>query len=189
MRDAVALAAIRVINYLTNHLVNHIPSYRLRHACYRGLGLSIGPGAGVHLGCYVWFFGPSQVRRTGARIGANTRVNRSCCLDVRGPLFIGDNVSISPEVAIVTTQHDLTASDFRLQSRPVVIEDHVWIGMRATILPGSTIGKGAVVAAGAVVSGTVPPLSVVGGIPARPIGSRPASVLGYSLDLPLPALE
>jgi acetyltransferase-like isoleucine patch superfamily enzyme len=183
------LAAVRVVNYLTNHLVNHIPSYRLRHAWYRALGLSIGPGSGVHLNCYVWFFGPGQVRRTGARVGANTRVNRGCCLDVRGPLLIGDNVSISPEVAIVTTQHDLAAADFRLQSRPVVIEDHVWIGMRATILPGSTIGRGAVVAAGAVVAGAVPPLSVVGGIPARPIGRRPAGALGYTLDPPLSALE
>ncbi|MGZ4664690.1 MAG: acyltransferase, partial [Frankiaceae bacterium] len=183
------LAAIRVVNYLTNHLVNHIPSYRLRHAWYRALGLSIGPGSAVHLGCYVWFFGPGHIRRTGAKIGANTRVNRSCCLDVRGPLLIGDNVSISPEVAIVTTQHDPAAPDFRLQSRPVVVEDHVWIGMRATILPGSTIGRGAVVAAGAVVTGSVPPLSVVGGIPARPIGRRPASALGYTLDPPLSALE
>ena len=189
MRPVLRAAVVRVVNYLTNHVVNHVPSYRFRHAWYRALGLSLGPGAGVHMGCYFWFYGPGQVRRTGATIGANTRINRNCCLDVRGPLTIGDNVSVSPEVAIITTQHRLASVDFALESRPVVIEDNVWIGIRATILPGTTIGRGAVVAAGAVVSGKVPPLTVVAGVPARPIAERPEEAAQYRLDAPFPLFE
>jgi maltose O-acetyltransferase len=141
------------------------------------------------MGCYLWFYGPGHTARTGSRIGANTRINRDCCLDVRGPLIIGDNVSVSPEVAIITTQHDWRSPGFELQSRPVVIEDHVWVGMRATILPGSTIGRGAVVAAGAVVSGNIPPLSVAAGVPAGVVASRPAEALDYVLDASSPLFE
>lgn len=172
-----------MLNYVTNHVISHVPSYRLRHEWYRkALGVTLGPGASVQLGCYVWFYGPGQLRRSGLRIGTNSRINRGCCLDGRGPLVIGDNVSVSPEVAIVTAHHRYDSQDFALESRGVVIDDHVWIGMRATILPGATIGRGAVVAAGAVVSGQVPPMTVVAGVPARPVADRPDHAAAYLLD-------
>jgi acetyltransferase-like isoleucine patch superfamily enzyme len=120
-RDGKELA-VRVLNYLTNHIVAHVPSFTVRHAWYRRvLGISLGSGSGVHMGCYVWFFGPGHLRRSGLGIGANTRINRDCCLDARGSVQIGDNVSISPEVAILTTQHRLEAAGFPVESRPVVI--------------------------------------------------------------------
>jgi maltose O-acetyltransferase len=182
--------AVRVLNYLTNHVINRIPSYGVRHAWYRrSLGIDLGDHAGIHLGCYVWFYGPHQARRTGVHIGANSRINRDCCLDARGPIHIGDNVSVSPEVAILTTHHRLDLPGFPLESRGVVIEDHVWIGMRATILPGTIIGRGAVVAAGAVARGVIPPMTVVAGVPARPVGTRPPEALGYVLDGPFPLFE
>jgi maltose O-acetyltransferase len=182
--------AVRVLNYATNHVVNRVPSFAFRRAWYRRVvGISLGDHSGVHLGCYLWFFGPGQVRRSGCSIGAGTRINRDCCLDIRGPLQIGSNVSVSPEVAILTAQHRVDSPDFALVTRPVVIEDNVWIGMRATILPGTTIGPGAIVAAGAVVTGTVPPLTVVAGVPARPIGGRSADAAGYVLDQPFPLFE
>lgn len=180
---------VRALNYATNHVVSHVPSFGLRKAWYRSVGLDVGRGSDIHMGCYLWFYGPGHTARTGSSIGANTRINRDCCLDVRGPLTIGDNVSISPGVALITTQHDWRSSGFELQSRPVVISDHVWIGLRATVLPGSTIGRGAIVAAGAVVSGDVPPLSVAAGVPARVIASRPAQALDYVLDAPSPLFE
>lgn len=189
VRGGAALLGIRGVNYLTNEVVSHIPSYRLRHAWYRALGVEIGAGSGIHLGCYLWFYGPGQLRRTRVQIGRNTRINRRCCLDGRGQLTIGDNVSISPEVVILTTQHAWREPGFPLETRSVVVEDHVWIGMRAVILPGTVIGRGAVVAAGAVVSGTVPPLTVVAGIPARPVASRPGDALSYQFDHPFPLFE
>ncbi len=65
----------------------------------------------------------------------------------------------------------------------------MWIGMRATILPGTIIGRGAVVAAGAVARGVIPPMTVVAGVPARPVGTRPPEALGYVLDGPFPLFE
>jgi acetyltransferase-like isoleucine patch superfamily enzyme len=183
------LSSIRVINYLTNHVVNHMPSYRIRLAWYRSLGVRVGEGSAIHLNCYFWFFGPGQVRRVGVTIGANTRINRGCCIDGRGELAIGNNVSISPEVAIITTQHEWRSLDFCLQSEPVVIEDHVWIGMRATVLPGTTVGHGSVIAAGAVASGHIPAFSVVAGVPARVVAQRPEQAARYVLNARSPLFE
>jgi acetyltransferase-like isoleucine patch superfamily enzyme len=189
-RDATKTLAVRLLAYLTNHIVAHLPSYRLRHAWYRRvLGLALDTGSGVHMGCFLWFNGPGQIRRDGSRIGARTRINRDCCLDVRGPLMIGDDVSVSPEVMILTGEHRHDRPGFAFETQPVVIEDHVWIGSRALILPGAFIGRGAVIAAGAVVSGTVAPMAVVGGIPARPLRNRPERALDYALNEPLPLFE
>ncbi len=103
--------------------------------------------------------------------------------------MIGDNVSVSPEVTILTAQHRVDDPEFRVENRRVVIEDHVWIGTRATILPGVTLGRGCVVAAGAVVTRDVAPFVIVGGVPARPVGTRPESAAAYVLDQRLPLFE
>jgi maltose O-acetyltransferase len=181
---------VRVLGYVTNHLVAHLPSYRLRHAWYRRvLGLTLARSCGIYMGCFLWFNGPGEVRRNGSCIGARTRINRSCCLDLRGPLQIGHDVSVSPEVMILTAQHRHDLPGFAFETKPVVIEDHVWIGSRAVILPGTSLGRGAVVAAGAVVSGRVAPMTVVAGVPARPLRLRPEQSIDYVLDYPLPLFE
>jgi maltose O-acetyltransferase len=181
---------IRLIGYLTNYFIANIPSWKLRHFWYRRvLGIALGPRAGVHLGCYWWFYGPGQVRRTGVSIGANSRINRDCMIDVRGGVTIGDNVSISPQVAISTAAHSAVDRGFRVEIRPVAIEDNVWIGMRATILGGVTLGRGSVVAAGAVVTKDVPPLTIVAGVPAKPVGMRPEEASHYVIEEDLRLFE
>jgi acetyltransferase-like isoleucine patch superfamily enzyme len=187
------LFCIRILNYLTNHVVAHVPSFALRHLWYRRvLGIQLGQQAGVHMGAYVWFYGPRAIRHNGVRIGRNSRINRNCTIDARSPLTIGDNVSVSPEVMILAGTHDV--NDPRFPPSPVgpwavAIEDYVWIGSRAMILPGVTLGRGAVVAAGSVVTKDVPPLTIVAGVPAKPIGVRDAGATAYALDSPLPLFE
>ena len=171
--------------YTTNHVVSHVPSRLLRHAWYRRVvGLELAQGADVDLGTQLWFYGPGHMRRTTVSIGTGTRINADVILDCRGGIEIGDHVSISPQVAIVTADHDHHAADFALRHRRVVIEDHVWIGMRATILPGVRIGRGAVVAAGAVVIRDVEPRSIVAGVPARRIAERNPDSIAYELSEP-----
>ena len=89
-----------------------------------------------------------------------------------GGIQIGNAVSISSEVLILTADHDPGSTDFAGRNRKVIIEDYVWIGTRAMILPGVTIGRGAIVAAGAVVSKNVEPFTVVAGVPAQCIKKR-----------------
>jgi acetyltransferase-like isoleucine patch superfamily enzyme len=187
-RGAKALL-LQIVRYLTNDVIAHVPSYRLRHAWYRrALGMTIGAGTALGLGQYVHTAGRPRADRPGIRIGVRTVVNRGCCLDGRGGLTIGDNVSISPGVWILTDEHDMQSPFFPEVLAPVVIGDYAWLGSRATILPGVTVGEGAVVAAGAVVTRDVPPYTVVGGIPARPIGARSRD-LRYRLDRYRPLFE
>jgi acetyltransferase-like isoleucine patch superfamily enzyme len=90
-------------------------------------------------------------------------------------------VSIGPEAALLTLGHDPRSPTFADRGGPVSVGDRAWIGFRAIVLPGVTIGEGAVVGAGGVVSRDVPPFTIVAGNPARPIGSRPADI-SYALS-------
>ena len=114
-------------------------------------------------------------------IGKSSVINQRCRIDTRGSVTIGSNVSISQEVIILTGDHCSESPDFPFRSRAVVIEDYVWIGTTVMILPGVTIGEGAVVAAGATVHKTVPPYTIVGGVPAKFIKKRPRD-LNYKID-------
>lgn len=100
------------------------------------------------------------------RVGSgymNYRVTVECFHSIE----IGNDVIVGPDVVIRDSDnHSLNGANC---SAPIVISDNVWIGQRATILKGVTIGAGAVVAAGAVVTKSVPPFSLVGGVPARVI--------------------
>jgi len=184
--NRIAFVAAHLLNYATNHVVSRIPFYSIRGAWYQHvMGIEMGRGSAVQLDCYLWSYGPRSNRRLQTRIGARSVINRGCIIDVRTGLTIGADVSISPEVAILSTQHDLNDVEFSLQGKRVVIEDHVWIGMRATVLPGVTIGRGAVIAAGAVVTKDVAPLDIVAGVPARPVGRRK---LDPNYKLPNPPL-
>lgn len=161
--------------YLTNHWINRIPSHFLRHAWYaRVMAFEIQPGTSL-------LMGTTFDTRGQLWIGPNSVVNEKCRLDNRAGLTIGSNVSISSEVMILTATHDVQSPTFAGIDLPVVIDDYVWIGARAIILPGVHLGRGSVVAAGSVVTADVPENAVVGGIPARPIGSREVE-LTYQLD-------
>jgi len=151
--------------YFANYWINKLPFYFIRHAYYRKVnGIRIGKGSSIHLNCFI--------TGNNIEIAENTTINRRCFLDGRGRLFIGDRVSISPEVHLITGDHDYNSPGFTFRSKDVIIEDYVWVGSRATILPGVTLGEGAVICAGAVVTKDVEPFSVVAGIPAVKIRER-----------------
>lgn len=105
-------------------------------------------------------------------VGKHTRINKKCVLDGRGGLCIGNCVDIAQDVYIWTEQHDYNSPTYNAVTASVIIEDYAWIASRATILPGVKIGRGAVVACGAVVTKDVAPLSIVAGVPAKVIGQR-----------------
>ncbi|OWK71602.1 acetyltransferase [Pedobacter sp. AJM] len=113
-------------------------------------------------------------------IGDNTLIGHGALLDARKGLVIGSNVNLSNEVMVWSLHHDYNDEFFKIIGDKVIIEDYAWICSRAIILPGITIGKGAVVAAGSVVTKNVPPYSVVGGVPAKIISNR-SNKLSYNL--------
>ena len=159
--------------YICNEWVCKVPNLLFRKWFYKRLmKFSIGKGSSVFMHCR--FDSPKHLV-----IGKDSVVNARCRLDTRGGIKIGQNVSLSEEVIILTAHHNLHSPFFEGVTKPVVIEDYVWVGTRATILSGVTIGYGAIVAAGSVVTRDVKPFSVVGGVPAKEIGERP-ELMQYS---------
>lgn len=161
----------RVYNYLADffifklQLLCYIPSHHVRRFILRLGGAKIGKGSSVHMGCR--FFSLKKLK-----IGEDSIIGYGAFLDGRDKIIIGNHVDIASEVMIYTSEHDVTAEDFQARLAPVEIGDYVFIGPRAIILPGVKIGKGAVVAAGAVVTKDVADFSVVGGVPAGAMGER-----------------
>jgi maltose O-acetyltransferase len=157
-------------------IVGHVPSHRFRNACYRKAGVALPSTSSLH-----WrarFFAPR-----GLSIGEHTSLGSDGFYDARECITIGDCVNIAADVRIYTREHDVQSPGFAEIGGPVVIGDHAFLGGRVTILPGVTIGEGAVVASGAVVTKDVAPHAIVGGVPARQIGTRTTDLayrLGYA---------
>jgi maltose O-acetyltransferase len=184
----VKLLLLQLVRYVTNNVIAQFPWAAARHQWYRHVnGLEIGQGSVVLMGAYLYVNVGRQNGKPSIAIGKHTVINRLCCLDGRGGLRIGDNVSISPGVWLLTDEHDMNDPGFRNRPAPIEIDDYAWLGSRALVLPGVKIGRGAVVAAGAVVTKDVPPYGVVGGVPARPLGTR-STDLRYEIRF-RPALE
>jgi maltose O-acetyltransferase len=140
--------------------------YGLLFRQFRGKGIGIGKST------HIWF--PWNVE-----IGRSTHIGRYNILTANQPgdLVLGSHVMIAPYVTITAVSHDFADPGRPMQlqgawSKPVVIEDDVWIGTRSVILPGVRLGRGAIVGAGAVVTKDVPPYAIVGGNPARVIKYR-----------------
>lgn len=170
----------RLFNYVLDielfivRLAGFIPSHIARKFIYRCSGVSIGRKSYIHMGAQ--FFYPA-----GIKIGRGTIIGQNAFLDGRSRLAIGDHTDIASDVMVYNSEHDINADNFKASVAPVEIGDYVFIGPRAIILPGVNIGKGAVVAAGAVVSKDVPEYAIAGGVPAQVIGERKLKELNYRL--------
>jgi len=121
-------------------------------------GVYFGKGDKVSIGNY-------------SGIGENSRLGQA------DEIIIGDDVMIGQQLMIITQNHNFSNINqlIRLQggvTKPVKIENNVWIGARVTILCGVTIGEGAIIAAGSVVVKNIPSFSIAGGVPAKVIKER-----------------
>jgi maltose O-acetyltransferase len=158
-----------------NSVLGNLPSRTLRHGFLRIWLKRFGAGSGVQRRCT--FLNGRKIE-----LGDRNVINFGCLLDGRiYRIVTGSDVSIGPEASILTLGHDPQSATFANKGGDVVIGDRVWIGYRAIILPGVEIGEGAVIAAGAVVSGNVAPFAIVAGNPAREVGERSRN-LDYRLS-------
>jgi acetyltransferase-like isoleucine patch superfamily enzyme len=169
----------------------------LRNAsmCRFGKGVTLEKGVlldglsfnGVHLGDNVTIGSYSEIRSsmltslgTGLRFGNNSACGPYSFIGAGGPVFIGENVIMGQHVAFHAENHIFDSTDVFIRNQGVTktgitIEDDCWVGANVTFLDGCYVGRGCVIAAGSVVRGTIPPYSVIAGVPAKVKKSRLAA--------------
>lgn len=113
----------------------------------------------------------------GLRVGSRSNIGANCYIGCSGGIEIGENVMMSPSVSLFAENHNFARTDIPMKDqgvtrKPIVIENDCWLASGSTILAGVRVGRGAVVAAGAVVTSDVPPFAIVGGVPAKIISWR-----------------
>jgi maltose O-acetyltransferase len=172
---SVELEALHPAVFFSSAIAAMVPRYvanRLRTRILRLAGWRIGDGtffAGVPK-----FSGSGRIR-SRLTIGSGGWINVGCTFELNDTITIGDRVAIAHEVMVLTSTHKIGTSHRRAGVKvtsPVSIGDGVWLGARSVILPGVTVGDGAVVSTGAVVTKDVPPNSVVAGAPAMVVVKR-----------------
>jgi maltose O-acetyltransferase len=176
--DVAQTAARRVRNtsgsYFSSKIaynIGRLHGLKLRIFLYRKIGMKIGMNCVVRRGVYLG--SPNELALgDGSFIG---RANLYCTGGVR----IGKNVNVSDGAVIITAKHDVNSPAFEALYEPITVDDWAWIATNAIVLAGVTIGEGAVVAAGAVVTKDVLPYSIVGGNPAKVIGERKKQAFTY----------
>jgi maltose O-acetyltransferase len=157
----------RVVGRATSYALPQFSFNRTRTLLLRATGVRIGAHSLV-MGV-VEFTGPGNVRELFS-IGEGTILSCPLRVDLGATVRIGDRVQLGHDVALLTISHEIGPSEDRCGSRvaaPITISDGAWIASRVTILPGVSIGQGAVVAAGAVVNRDVAPNTLVAGVPAK----------------------
>lgn len=142
-----------------------IPISAVRRAILTAFGATIGRGLVIKPGVrvkYPWLL----------QVGNHCWIGEDCWIDNIAPTVLSDDVCISQGVYVCTGNHDWSDPAFRLMVQPVRFEKGSWVGAKAVVGPGTTIGECAVVTAGSVVNGSVPPYEIHAGNPARFVRKR-----------------
>ncbi len=127
----------------------------------KGAKFIVNGKARLFYGCDILLFEKSKF------VIGNSYINSNCMIRVNKEIIIGDDCAISDNFTAYDSDfHQINGS---MNTKAIIIEDHVWIGTRVTVLPGVVIGYGSVIAAGSVVTKNVPPESLVAGVPAKVI--------------------
>ena len=165
MRSTLQRVGVHLVNSLSDLLGDDVVGRRVRHALLRAAGADLAPHASLHGGTY--FSRPPNLA-----VGERAFVNRGCYLDLEGPITLHDDVVVGHGTSIITSHHAIGPSRRRADGvtpRAVIVHAGAWIAARCVVMPGVTVGAGAVVACGAVVTHDVPPDVLVAGVPARVI--------------------
>ena len=164
--DETGFDSRKVVAGVVSRVLPQFSFPRIRTFALRAAGVGIGRGSGV--------LGPLDVTGRGDlrefSIGDDTFISGPLYVDLGARVCIGSRVQVGHHVVLLTEHHDMGPSSHRCgrqEAAPITIGDGVWIASCVTILPGVSIGDGAVVAAGAVVTRDVAPNTFVAGVPAR----------------------
>jgi acetyltransferase-like isoleucine patch superfamily enzyme len=140
-------------------------------------GITFGNNVSIQRNTIIECTGVIRHLGEGLVIGNNVGIAQNCFIQVRGKVTIGNDVMLGPGVSIFSENHGFSDIDIPMLEQPesrkgVTIENDVWLGTGAIILDGVTIGKGSIIAAGSLVKSSVPPYSIVAGVPGKILRSR-----------------
>jgi len=158
------------IVYYSISETGRIPFHTVRNFIYRYFfRAKLGKNVVIYSGALIR--GPNKLT-----IGKGTMIGNHSVLDARNSIEIGENVTFGHGVWLWSAQHSHNDPDFgsdpRAKLKKITVHDRAWLGPRVIVLPGCTIGEGAVIGAGAVVTKDIEPFSINAGVPARKIGER-----------------
>lgn len=167
---------IKHANHITTAGGLTIGDYCQINALSKG-GIEFGNNVSLGSGTIIECTGVIRELGETLKIGNHVGFAQNCFVEVRGNISIGNDCIFASGVSMAAENHNFSdvENPIRLQGatrKGITIEDDCWVGTNAAILDGVTIGKGCVVAAGAVVNKDVPPYSIVGGVPAKILKSR-----------------
>jgi putative colanic acid biosynthesis acetyltransferase WcaF len=162
------------LNFVFNEVITHIPAHWLRLGFLRLFNRKIHGSCVILMHVRILNF-------WNVKIGERVVINQYCMLDCRKySICIAHDSDLGPYTRIWTLEHDPHSPLHALKGGDVIIEDHVWVASSVTILPGIIIGRGAVLASACLVTKSVLPMDIIGGIPGKTIGKR-SNDLTYSL--------
>lgn len=164
-KDAIAEQIVRIASYLPRGWKHDSCFNKIRKYILKLCGAAIGERSFVYPETII--ICPKNII-----IGTDSFINYRCLLSAFEKIKIGNRVSISYNVTILTETHNPQDENFSVIIKPVEIEDDVWVGANSLILPGVKIHQGAVIAAGSVVTKDVEKFMIVGGAPAKIIKER-----------------
>ncbi len=159
------LQALFIVVKGYNLIYNWLPFFFAKNILLRFSGIKIGNNSYIHTKVKFFHLGNISIKN-------NSVINSGCYLDNRNKITIGSNVSIAHDTKIYTLGHDVNDPQFKHVGKEVTIDDYACLFSNVLVMPGVTIGEGAVVFPGSVVTKNVEPYTLVGGNPARPIGKR-----------------
>lgn len=162
--------------WFINSFLYNFPSKRFRNYCLRKMGMSIDKDVRIYAGFHIR-------DPKGIIIEKGVSIGPKVLLDGRRGLTIKESAVIGYGAIIWTLNHDYNDIHFKVKGAPITIGKFAWVCSNSIILPGVTIGEGAVVASGAIVTHDVPPYTIVGGIPAKVIGQRDKKEYDYGYSV------
>lgn len=185
-RRALRLVGDELANLQLAKLAAELVTSPMPHLCFMYSRTQTWRAAGLRVGERSRLMGALHLTgrarwQDNLTIGADTLITGPLSIDLEAPVHIGDRVRMGHDVLLLTVDHRIGKTEYRCGdsfARPISIGDGAWLGSRVVVLPGVSIGKGAVVAAGAVVTRDVPADTLVAGVPARVLRTLPDDAPG-----------
>ena len=167
MSHIIASRIYQICLFIWNTIINKIPINFVRKFFLKLLGAKLSGNCVIFRRC-------EMIKPLNLIVGKSSSIGWFTLVDARGGITIGENVTVASYCKLVTAKHDIEDPMFTASEAPIMIEDYAWVCTGATIFLGGgvKIGRGAVVMAGAVVTRDVPPMMVVGGVPAKIVKER-----------------